>query len=141
MKKLIGLFALILSFQLVQAQAFNQAIGLRGGDLGGLSYKKMVAEQLGYEGIISRANNDIISYTSIVLLYEKHKTAFDSEDWAWHYGGGIRLSSITEKVFNTSASGIGIDAVLGLDYTMLYHAVASLAPLSESPPPALAIIQ
>jgi len=107
------------------SQSFNESIGIRGGNISGITYKKMIDEEIGIEAIASfdlRLVSDNILIDEYYLqfnsrldgLYEFHKPFEQHPEWSLHYGfgGGVQvIRSAFQKV--NALSGLGI---IGVSY-------------------------
>lgn len=113
MKKLFLLLLLIgLS---VEAQDYETAVGIRGPWGFGLSAKQALSNGHMIEGIVNFRYNSL----QITGLYEVHKP-LNVDGLYWYYGGGGHIGFWSSGDFDgleSSGSVIGIDGVLGLDYT------------------------
>lgn len=119
MKKLI----LICSFLLVagSAQVFGQdyktAVGVRAGTPYGLSVKHFVSEPNALEGILSSRWQGFI----VTGLYERVQWTGKYPGLNWYYGAGahVGLFDANSPYFDADGyqSVIGIDGVIGLEYT------------------------
>ena len=122
MKKytLITAFFLFATFT-VQAQPYNRAIGVRAGWSNGFTYKHFFSESSAFEGIVYSRWRGL----QITGLIEKHvlarATGFD-----WYYGAGAHIGFwrgyeghpwFRDKDYNRSYTTIGIDGIIGIEYT------------------------
>lgn len=138
MKKAIKLFFIALSLVLIGAAAkaqglsinnpsYRTAIGLRGGELGGLTFKHFSRSDGALEAILGLGYRDPRILT-LTLLYEKHVPAFNVSGMRWYYGGGGHLTLVGNRsgyyefpwgrryYYETGAVGLGIDGIFGLEY-------------------------
>lgn len=139
MKKLFSilLFLSFLTLPLHQIQAqglsidspnYRTAIGLRGGDLGGITFKRFTGSESAIEAILGFGYREprLLTFT---FLYEKHAQAFDVSGMRWYYGGGGHVSLVGSEsgyirrpwgryryYYESGALGLGIDGIVGLEY-------------------------
>ena len=119
MKKLVMAFASFVMIALTaHAQPYETGIGLRGGFSNGLTVKHFLNETDALEGILSTRWQGF----NITGLYEVHNTPFAIEELSWYYGGGAHIGfwngdHASWGDVNTSYTVIGIDGVLGLEYS------------------------
>ncbi len=138
MKKIVRIFLLVsLLFPgyLLQAQSlsidspdYRTAIGLRGGDLGGLTFKRFTSSESAFEMILGLGHREprLFSFT---FLFEKHVPAFNVSGMQWYYGGGGHLTLVGSRSgyirhpwgryryhYEGGAFGLGIDGIVGLEY-------------------------
>jgi hypothetical protein len=128
-------FSLLLQGNQLQAQSlsidnpnYRTAIGLRGGDLGGLTIKHFTSSEAALEAILGLGYREprLFSFT---LLFEKHVPAFNISGMRWYYGGGGHLTLVGSRsgylrhpwgryryYYEGGAVGLGIDGILGLEY-------------------------
>lgn len=103
---------------LANAQEYKTGVGLRGGFSNGLTIKHFVSERNAFEGIIATRWRGI----DITGLYEIHNQAFEVEHLNWYYGFGAHVgfydgSNTTWGTYNTSYTIVGIDGILGIEYS------------------------
>ncbi len=105
------------------AQDYRTAVGVRGGYPSGLNVKHFIKKDVALEGIISGYARGF-EFTG---LYEIHKQAFDTPYLNWYYGPGFHIGSFGDRNVpfyyrnryeNGSGLALGLDAVLGLEYTL-----------------------
>jgi hypothetical protein len=139
MEKAAKIFLMALSLTLigttVKAQGlsinspnYRTAVGLRGGELGGLTFKRFTRPDAAFEAILGLGYRDprLLSFT---LLFEKHVPAFNVSGMRWYYGGGGHITLVGSSsgyyrhpwfrnryYYEGGAIGLGIDGVLGLEY-------------------------
>ena len=110
LKKLTLLVSLLcLSFLALTAQDnFEEAIGLRGGSLSGISYKRFIGRYAAIEGIAGYhfGNGKVATITG---LYEYH--FFINYQLSWYGGGGLSLGANADEFRMTA------EAILGIEYT------------------------
>lgn len=122
--KITFLLAFILGATVsTQAQSgYTTGIGLRGGAASGITLKHFIKSDAAIEGILSTS----FKYrgTVITVLYEKHAQAFDARGLQWYYGLGGHVGfwdghdyyDHGHKHYNDKVVGLGVDAILGLEY-------------------------
>ena len=110
----------------VMAQdAYERSIGIRGGPLGGVTYKQFLEFAGAIEGIVGY-NFQNGSITTLTGLYEHH--FFINYNTNFYAGGGLTLGA-NKDIFRLHAEGIiGIEYVierfplsLSLDYKPAYN--------------------
>ena len=88
------------------AHAYEQAIGLRGGFGGGVTYKQQLGSEVNYGEAILNFWDRLLT---IRALYERTQTT-NVDGLRWYYGGGPVLGVGSE--FN-----IGLGGVVGIEFT------------------------
>ena len=93
-------------------------MGLRAGFSNGFTIKHFLSEKAAVEGILSTRWRGF----TVVGLYEIHNEAFEEDGLKWYYGAGAHLSTwngrnVSWANNNDSYLAIGIDGVIGLEYT------------------------
>ncbi|MDA3779225.1 MAG: hypothetical protein PF487_03180 [Bacteroidales bacterium] len=115
---IVNIFFLSLSlFAQPGNKNLSKEIGIRGGVFNGLTFKHFIDKENALEGIVT-SRWEGIGFTG---LYEKHKTAFETENLFWYYGGGAHLGfwngdnsdRFDENRYYTL---IGIDGIIGIEY-------------------------
>jgi hypothetical protein len=116
---LLTTFILLGGFVHVNAQSYDQALGLRGGTTNGITYKHFLSEQDAAELIAGFQDNGL----RITGLYERHVSAFDEEGFYWYYGAGGHLGFYDNDYDPPYRDGdrdggtaIGLDGIAGLEY-------------------------
>lgn len=107
---------------------YTTAIGLRGGDLGGLTIKHFTSEERAIEAIVGIGFRDPRLFSLTVLL-ERHTPAFNVSGMRWYYGGGGHVALVGSRsgyirrpwfgeryYYEGGAFGLGIDGIVGLEY-------------------------
>ncbi len=115
MRKLLFILLIIATVPVVtNAQSYTNAIGLRGGFGGGLTYKHFIKKTVALEGILVTKSNGF----DISGLYEIHAEAFDQQGLNWYYGFGGHIGNWRTNDYNDNINYtfIGIDGILGLEY-------------------------
>lgn len=119
MKKsfVIVLFVLVLGLTL-NAQDYKTSIGLRAGYPYGLSVKHFLSENNAVEGILA---SNYGGFVATVLLENEHWTGqYPGFNWYWGVGAHVGFwDAGANRYINSTYTGsvIGIDGVLGLEYT------------------------
>lgn len=88
------------------AHAYEQAIGLRGGFGGGVTYKQQLGSEANYGEAIVNFWDRLLT---VRALYERTQT-MNVDGLRWYYGGGPVLGLGSE--FN-----VGVGGVVGLEFT------------------------
>jgi len=129
MKKLlfssILLFSILLISKQSNAQDYKTAVGLKfGGYENGISLKYFTTSDIALEGILGFRSHGIV----ITGLYEIHQEAFGVKELKFYYGAGAHIGSEGSGVYHTIGGGdqvynnshilLGVDGVLGLEYTI-----------------------
>ena len=102
------------------SQNYNNAIGLRGGYSGGITFKHALGQASAFEGILSTRYYGL----TVTGLYEIHKPAFNTANLRWYYGAGGHVGFYEgryyvgpdNRVYRGQVTTIGIDGILGLEY-------------------------
>ena len=108
-KLLLGIsLCWLTAFTLVAQDNYEQSIGLRGGSLSGVSYKRFIGRYAAIEAIAGYnfGNGKVATLTG---LYEYH--FFINYELNWYAGGGLSLGANADKFRMTA------EAILGLEYT------------------------
>lgn len=107
MKKLLIIIVVVLFCNTnMNAQVYNNAIGLRGGFSSGINFKHFLSGENAFEVILATDYDGFL----ITGVYQRHTTAFDTPGLQWYYGAGGRIG------FYDDNSILGIVGVVGLDY-------------------------
>ena len=124
-------FLSLILFTCLLSQAFSQdyiqAVGIRLGASGGLTYRRMVGMDLAGEVMLTSQNHG----TMLTLLIEKHKPAllFDDLNLDFFYGAGAHVGIADRYYFDDydepqygrgrySVPQLGIDAYASFEYTL-----------------------
>lgn len=112
----------------IDSPNYRTAIGLRGGELGGFTFKHFTQSDGAFEVIVGLGYRNPHIF-SVTLLYEKHTPAFNVSGMRWYYGGGGHATVIGDRsgyyrhpwgrpryYYEAGAVGLGIDGILGLEY-------------------------
>lgn len=120
MKKIIIVLTFVMATAVVSAQDYNAAIGLRGGESQGITFKTFVGGSSAFDIILGTHYHGL----NFTLLYEIHKNdIFGVDNLAFFYGFGGHLgfynSTYWPWAYEHYSSGpvIGIDGVVGIEYT------------------------
>ncbi len=120
MKKIVLFLFLTVLLKFSMAQDYKNAIGLRAGGPGGLTFKHFMSEDKALEGVLGiRAGG-----FELVGLYEIHAPAFQVPRLNWYYGGGAHFGAFNGtrryRGYYPTANYvmIGADGIVGLDYTL-----------------------
>lgn len=123
MKYALALAITALTALSVKAQSdYPTALGLRlGGGVNGITIKHFLSSSDAVEGIIG------VHYRGFMAtgLWERHFDAFDVEGLNWYIGGGAHIGfwsyyrdhPVFDDEFNGSRAIIGIDGIIGMEYT------------------------
>jgi hypothetical protein len=118
MKKALAVLFVVMAFSFAaQAQSYKSAIGLRGGDPSGITFKTFVNSVNAIELI---AGSGYFGHNlNLSAYYEWQKPT----DWApnldWFIGPGAHIgfwNTTYQDEYNTNLV-IGIDGIIGLEYT------------------------
>jgi hypothetical protein len=115
MKKtmLIVVLATLISF-VSTAQEYKTSLGLRAGWPYGLSIKHFMSRTNAVEGILASSWQ---GFVATALLENEHPTkSFPNLNWFWGVGAHIGFWDNNPYV-NTTGSVIGLDGIIGLEYT------------------------
>lgn len=118
MKKLVFTIVIAVFFSaFVNAQDYNNGIGLRGGLYNGITFKHFMGSETALELLASTR----WSGAEITGLYEIHNRAFDVDRLNWYFGVGGHIGfyngdNTTWGDAGTAYTVIGVDGILGLEY-------------------------
>lgn len=115
----ISSFIALFAFSSLSAQNYQTSIGLRLGLPYGVSIKHFFAGNIALEGIVSSRYNSLI----LTGLIEFHQDFSRARGLAWFIGGGAHFglfngSSTPWFGDNSKHAVIGVDGILGLEYTL-----------------------
>ena len=117
MKKLLIIIILVAAAATAgYSQDYRTAIGLRlGYPANGLTVKHFLNEKNAVEGILATSYNGFVA----TALYEnEHWTGhYPGLNWFWGFGGHIGFWDSTPYFDNIGGPVIGVDFILGLEYT------------------------
>jgi hypothetical protein len=119
MKRFVVALVMVLSMTaLVRAQEYKTGIGIRAGISSGLTIKHFNGRRAAFEGLLTTRWQGF----DITGLYEVHAKAFDVDHLNWYYGGGAHIGFYNGDhaywgTNGTAYTVIGIDGILGLEYT------------------------
>ena len=104
--------------QVIHAQSYDNAIGVRLGATSGLSFKTMLNSSDALEIVVGAKYRGVHA----MALYEVHAAAFDVPGLYWYYGGGGHIGFWEGRYSpwfdddKGSFTVIGIDGVFGMEY-------------------------
>ncbi|MGB4397856.1 MAG: hypothetical protein WBJ10_00705 [Daejeonella sp.] len=107
--------ALLISQSDVQAQTYENAIGVRIGSYNGLNFKTFVNTNKALEFNLAVRSNDDFKRFILTGLYEVHNPINGAPGLLWYYGGGGSIGSYKRRDFEGDLF-LSADGVLGLDY-------------------------
>jgi len=115
MKKasVILLFAVLLSIS-ASAQNYKTSLGLRAGVPYGLSLKHFMSRSVAVEGILASRWQGFVA--TALLEKDAPTGSYPNLHWFWGVGAHIGFWDSNPYV-NTTGSVVGIDGILGLEYT------------------------
>lgn len=105
--------------------SYTTAIGLRGGETSGITFKHFYADQRAYEVI---ANAWYGGFGATILL-EKYQPAFNEPGLNWYFGFGGHAAIGTSRAYfygprdryvaySDGSLALGVDAIAGLEYAI-----------------------
>jgi hypothetical protein len=107
---------------------YRTAIGLRGGELGGLTIKHFTSSSTAIEGILGLGYGNPYLF-SATLLAERHIPALNISGMRWYYGAGGHITLVGAHsgyyrypwgkyryYYESGAVGLGLDGIFGLEY-------------------------
>ena len=116
MKKLLLVAILFIGALTVQAQEYNNAVGVKFGRNYGLTFKHFFNSSAAGELILATWGNGFDVYG----LYEFHKGISSAPGLQWYHGPGVHVGSWNNNYrYNGKNYGgfrLGVDYVLGLEY-------------------------
>jgi hypothetical protein len=119
MKKILLSLAIFLSsLFMLNAQDYENALGLRAGLATGITLKHFFSTSDAVEGILSMRYGGF----NVTGLYERHMTAFDTEGLYFYYGGGGHIGFYDTDRWDDDDENddavmlIGVDGIIGLEY-------------------------
>ncbi len=111
-------FALFLGYFSANAQAYENAIGLRGGFHSGITFKHFIDDNKALEAIVDSRWRGF----EVVGLLEFQNEITDVEGISWYYGFGAHIGFYDDKYVgwgeSTSYMVIGPDGILGIEYAI-----------------------
>lgn len=127
MKKVLAIFSfliLMLAAGQAQAQEYNTAVGVRISPFWGVTAKHFINSTDAVEGILHSRWNAF----KLTALWERHTQAFDEPGLNFYYGLGAHLGASGNRYYNDRFAGggrfiLGLDGILGLEYTIQDQAV------------------
>ncbi len=113
---LLGLIAAILSVaDTVNAQSYENAIGVRVGPYNGVNFKTFLQSNKALDLNLSFRSNSNVKRFLFTGLYEVHNPINGAPGLQWYYGGGGSIGSYKVEGFDGDLF-LSADGVLGLDY-------------------------
>ena len=121
MKKILVLFALLLTGLIGKSQDYDWGVGVRGGVIAsGLTGKYFLEPDKAVEAVLSRKGGANLTGTLVTALYEIHKPfharTLSLTSLSWYYGFGAHAGSFSRVDLSTGFSTIGVNGVFGLEY-------------------------
>ena len=129
MKKIIFCLSIFVSCLLIskqsKAQDYKMALGLKfGGYENGISVKYFTTTDVALEGVLGFRDHGVV----ITGLYEFNQEAFGVHELKFYYGAGAHIGAESSGVYQTfdginetyngSHILLGVDGVIGLEYTI-----------------------
>lgn len=110
---------------LATGTTYKTAIGIRGGETSGLTFKQFINQSNAIKGILGGWRNGF----SATLLFEHYETAFNTPGLNWYYGAGGHVSASSSRAYfyrdndrfyryTNGAVGLGVDGIVGLEYAI-----------------------
>ena len=121
MKKITLLFSMLFVLGLtsqLKAQDFQSAIGGRIWYPAAVSYKFFISEPAAIELYAGFRGYSGYGGFTVGGQYEHHMDISDIEGFQWYFGGGASASFYNYDYDDVSNVGIGINGVIGLQYTL-----------------------
>jgi hypothetical protein len=115
MKKFLLIISVIFSMTSgLQAQDYENAVGLRLGPSNGVSFKHFFTTNDAAEGILTARWGGF----NLTGLVERHTSALKTDGLYFFYGAGAHFGSFNNSWFNDTSNHlvIGIDGILGFEY-------------------------
>ncbi|EMR04359.1 hypothetical protein [Cesiribacter andamanensis] len=130
---LIGFIMMLMALQ-AQAQDYGTAVGLRLSPFWGASIKHFISGTDALEGIVHSRWHAF----KVTGLWERHTPAFREPGLKFYYGAGAHLGATSGRYYNDSYYNrgrliLGIDGILGLEYTVQDASVPLSASLDWKP--------
>lgn len=112
------IFFITATAAMLNAQDYKTGLGFRIGTGAGLTVKHFFTEKKAFEGLLITRWHSF----DITGLYEVHNEAFDTDKLKWFYGGGAHIGFYNGDYVEwgypgSTASVLGIDGIIGLEYT------------------------
>lgn len=124
-KFLMVLITLMLVGNVVKAQDYKSAVGLRLGYPVSLSYKTFLNPKGAIEGTLGfRSWSGFARYVAVNVAYQHHTAIPSVEGLKWYAGGGAGVNLWSYDSFykalgvNTSSVTFNVFGVVGLDYKL-----------------------
>ena len=107
------------------AQSYKNAVGIRGGETSGITWKHTLGSSSAFEGIFGVWGHGL----SVTGLDEKSVPAFNVDGFIWYYGAGAHVAFESgrygwydygkrRKYYYPGGTGVGVDGILGLEYAI-----------------------
>lgn len=118
MKKLIFIIIALSSFAI--SKNYNTAIGIRGGNSTGVTFKHFISDKNALEGIISSRWRGV----QIDALWESHRWDFSTKDLYWFFGGGAYIAFFDDYSDHPWRDDqdvnnlLGVSGITGLEYKL-----------------------
>lgn len=102
------------------AQDYQTALGVRLGNPSGVTVQHYIGGNTALEGILGLGPD----WFTLTGLYELHQPFNDPQGLGWYVGGGAHIGGLnggydySNKHYNGGAFILGVDGILGLDYTI-----------------------
>ena len=121
MKKLIVLLGILFLGYGVYAQDYGTAIGLRGGETQGITLKQFVGGSSAFDFILGTHHYGL-NFTALYEIHSLDVFGVDNLALFYGFGGHVGLYSAGNypsywSDYSGSATLIGIDGVVGVEYT------------------------
>lgn len=119
MKKVLLFSAILILVGTSKAQFYNHALGLRFNDYyAGITYKTFLSEKHALDFTLNAEFDQGFGLTG---LYEIHEPTGFVDRLNWYYGVGGHLSLWSGELApwgNYSVIGLGVDGVVGIEYSV-----------------------
>ena len=125
MKKILVLFALLLTGLIGKSQDYDLGIGLRGGVMAsGLSAKYFFQPEKAIEGVLTSKIGDTrydgFMLTGLLEIQKPfHARTLSLTSLSWYYGVGAHAGSFSTVGVNHSFVTAGVNALFGLEYLFI----------------------
>ncbi len=115
MKRIVVIFALLLAFQMADAKNYTNAIGLKGGAGGGITYKHFFTNTNPIEFDLSFGDG----WLFLLGNYQWHFTT-SAKQFEWYLGVGAHAFNISTGTSgfggSSDATIVGVNGLAGLEY-------------------------
>ena len=109
MKRLFIILVACFCITHLNAQQFEQALGLKGGIGATVTYKQFLSERTAFEILGGRYDNDLWGVGALLEFHNEFRT---SSAFEWYWGFGPYLT------FQDQDSFLGINGAIGLHVTL-----------------------